>query len=292
MSNQINKTVMCRALLGGLLLTLCLCNCTAAKAAYNGADSSCGRSVVVRDYLAPLEGLPKQKSFPSSGRLGFGPGILRVYPPRSRLIVSGRDRFESSGSLSRRSDSARQLGWEVESRLDRLNAQGIPSKLVRDREQGIGTVAGFAHRQFGFGGNLAPGIYRLQVSFSRERAMLGTFGEYFRVVPARSSLRLVAPRDEVQAGATIALRIENLGTVSATYNAYPHLYSPEGSEVPIDSGVGGALKPLLPAGVLSPCIDLPLPASLAAGNYLVTLDVKDRTMKHAKSISAPLYIAS
>lgn len=268
-----------------------LCPVKSAMASERLVDS-CSRYVVVNDYLAPLDSLPEQKGFPVSGKLGFGPGSLRVYPPRDELVVAGRDRIEASGALWRRSRLKDPLEWAVQSKLVRLGGQGRPSRTVKIKGQRVGTVAGFAHRQFGFGSSVAPGIYRLQVSFSKKRALLGTFKEYFRVVPARSSLHLRAPRSEVQAGAVVALRVENLGTVSATYDAFPRLYSPDGSEVAFDHGIGGAIRPVLQAGVLSPCIEISLPASLSAGDYRVTLGIRDRTMKHAESISTVLHISA
>jgi hypothetical protein len=292
MINQSNKRVRRRTLIGGLLVALCLGGGSAAKADSKGAMSSCDDSVVVNNYLAALEGLPKQRGFARSGKLGFGPGALRIYPPRTQLIVAGLDRIESSGMLSNRSHSTQALRWVAESRLERLDGQGVPVRRVKAKEQRIGTVAAFAHRQFGFGGDIAPGIYRLQVSFSKNRALLGTFREYFRVVKARSSLHLRAPSNEVPAGSTIALRVENRGTVSSTYSFYPHLYAPDGSEVPVDHGIGGDVKPLLPAGALSSCIEIPLPDSLSAGDYRVKLDVKDRTMKHGEPISTSVHIAA
>ncbi len=180
----------------------------------------------------------------------------------------------------------------VESRLDRLDRRGATLKQVKVKQQKVGTVAGFLHRQFGFGSRVAPGIYRLRVSFSKRQERLGTFSEYFRVVKPRSSLKLKAPVDDVRPGSIVPLRVENLGTVSVTYNFDPHLFSPDGSEVPIDYGVNSNLKSLLQAGFLSPCIDLPLPPSLPAGSYSITLTAKDRIMKHADLLSAPLHIAA
>jgi len=281
-----------RALTMGLILVLLSLNVSDAAARGERSVGSCPKSVLVRDYLAGLEGLPKQKGFAPSGKLGFGPNALRVYPPRTMLVVMGRDQIESSGALSKQSRSSRHLNWLVESQLGRIDRQGSLIGVAEVKRQEVSTVKSFSHRQFGFGSRVVPGLYRLSVTFASSRATLGSFKEYFRVIEERSSLSLTAPSVEARPGEIVKLRVKNLGTVSATYNAYPQLFTADGSRVPLDYGLDGNLRPRLQAGYLSPCIDLPLPATLAAGIYRITLGAKDRTMDQAKPLEATLYVGS
>lgn len=269
------------------LLSLSVSDAVARGEKYTG---SCAKSVLMRDYLGALGDLPKQKGFADSGKLPFGPNNLRVYPPRTRLVVMGRDRIESSGALSKRSRSGRQLNWLVESQLERLDRQGSPLGIAKLKRQKVAAARGFSHRQFGFGSRVSPGLYRLSVTFASSQANLGSFKEYFRVIEERSSLRLTAPTVEVRPGETVRLRVKNLGTVSATYSAFPQLFAADGSKVPIFYGFGSNLRPRLQAGYLSPCIDLPLPESLAPGEYRIALGAKDRTMDQAKPLEAILHV--
>jgi len=241
--------------------------------------------VLVRDFLAPLKSLPPQRGFAESGRLGFGPGGLRVYPPHNRLIVRGRGRIEASGALASRSGDARHLRWMVTSRLDRVNRQGSSIGFVKSRRQFVSTVAAFNRRQFGFGNEVSQGLYRLTVSFEDNRRTLGTFKEYFRVARAHSDLSLEAPDPEVGAGEDAILRVKNLGTFSASYDAYPRLYAPDGVQVPVAYGIAARLRPRLMPGYLSPPITLPLPENLPAGEYEVQLGAKDQGMSARMQLS-------
>lgn len=285
---QRNSRVLLVGLLGLVLLVVCA---LASPVVAQGSNDPCEVSNLVRDYLAPLDQLPEKRGFTSSGKLGFGPGALRVYPPRDRLIVVGKNRIEATGSLARRSGGRRRLGWSIQSRLEQLDRQGAPTRLVKTKTQEVARVASFSRRQFGFGSKFDPGIYRLTVSFSSNRKSLGSFIEYFRVVKPRSSLHLKAPEGRARPGATVGLRVENLGTVAATYSAYPSLYAPDGTQVPINFGINANLRPLLEAGYQSPCIELPLPDSVSPGDYRVVLRAKDRTATQAQLLSAPLHVA-
>jgi hypothetical protein len=187
----------------------------------------------VKDYLAPLERLPRISEFPTSGRLRVGPSSLRIRPPREHLVAIGLSGFESGGHVEGR-PSHRALHWVVASRLERIDKNGHEGKLVRSKVQAVPTVKSFASSNFGFPGrNIKPSLYRLTVEIKNAGdKTLEKHQEYFRALPARSDLRLTTNFATLRPGERGFLRIDNYGTVRANYGFGYQLWNEQGEEVP------------------------------------------------------------
>ncbi len=242
----------------------------------------CKPDAIVRNYLGSITKLQGSRGFPKSGRLSVGPKALRVYPPRERLVVVGRDQFESQGALSHPPPRPPvPLGWWVSSRLERIGKRGVVSGATTPKRQYIATVNGFRFGNFGFGSNVKPGTYRLDVSFEdRSGRLLREYQEYFRAVKAHSSLKLSANRPTFEPGGAGYLRVENYGTVPATFlHQYRIWRLGDGSgELQLPPQVYSGVRPLVGAGRAGGCIQFSVPADAPAGEYQVGVEAKDSLM--------------
>jgi hypothetical protein len=246
------------------------------------------KEAVVKDYLGRLARFDTTMGFSGSGRLRVGPTSLRVYPPRERLITVGRDNledrwgnFEAQGSLGTSPPHPpARLAWWVSSRLERVGERN--SKVVKAKRQYVPTVNAFRFQDFGFGSrNVKPGIYRLNVRFeARSGKTLADYREYFRAVRPRSNLRLVTNRPTLEPGGTGYLRIENYGTVAATYFFQYRIWSVwpvgnGGGELALPPQIYSAVRPLVRAGYAGSCTKFSVPAETPAGEYRVGLEARD-----------------
>jgi hypothetical protein len=232
----------------------------------------------VRDYLKPLASLPALRGFPSEGRLRVGPPSLRIYPStelKKQLvpIYRGKGSFLAYGQLEDAKRSSRRLDWWVSSRLERMDEHGIPTMLVRRKSQFIAKLRGFARRDFGFRERVAPGLYRLTIEIeNRSGKKLDRYQEYFRAVPARWDLRLVADFTRLNLGETGYFRLENFGTLEAFFGAGYSLRNEIGEEVPIDA-IFPAMLYRLPAGAADLCTLFSVPEGIPFGDYRIEVEV-------------------
>lgn len=256
----------------------------------------CKPEASVRDYLGPLGRFPQTKGFPESGRLRGGPKTLRVFPPRERLIAIGRDQFEARGALGHEPPRPpAPLGWWVSSRLERIvDGGGDEDRIVKAKRQYVATVNSFRTRNFGFGSHVAPGVYRLDVSFQSKRGRpLSEYQEYFRAVKAHSNLKLSTNPSNLSPGAAGFLRIENYGTVSASYSYQYRMWrvgDGRKSEVPSSPQVYSGDRPLVRAGRTGKCIQFSVPADAQAGDYQVGLEATDPLSSERVLLLAPFRV--
>jgi hypothetical protein len=223
----------------------------------------------VHDFLAPLATLPQVRSLPRSGRLGVGPGYLRIYPPHETLVAIGPGRFEAQGSLEG------SLGWTVISRLVPIHHGQETLGGLKVRRQYLATSASFGHRFFGFSARVNPGIYRLDLEIrDRKGRRLRRFGEYFRAVEAISRLRVKSSQSSIAPGEKAYLRLENAGTVEATYGLTYKVRNERGEEVPV-STITPAVRLALRPGYASRCLSFTMPDGTPTGSYRVYLPVSD-----------------
>jgi len=261
----------------------------AEGASAGGASSSfCSRGTV-KNYLKPIEELPRVRTLPSSGQLGIGPASLRIFPPREILVTSGHAYFEAHGSLDRRSTGP--LHWQVESSLFRIHLRSQDVTLIAHKRKLVRSLQGFAHASFGFSKQVKPGVYRLDLEIKNDSGTkLKKYQQYFRALPARTDLRLGVNATSFQPGDSGLLRVENYGTVFADYGFGYRLLNENGEEVPT-----GAIFPniilRLPAGTAGYCYPLILPDELPPGEYEVLSEALN-SMRHEVPLSVQISVIS
>jgi hypothetical protein len=159
-----------------------------------------------------------------------------------------------------------------------VNASGEAVAKSQEIQQFIDRARGFSDREFGFGSLRMPGLYRLQVAFAtREGRHLGKYEVVYRVLPVRSSLSLKADKTTLSPGESTSLRIDNRGTIDASYSYGFLLWAGSPSSGEVITREAGSLAnviPLVPAGMAGRCLHLALPQGLAPGPYTVGLKVK------------------
>ena len=171
----------------------------------------------VRDYLEPLGRLPKRHTPAASGQLGFGPASLRLSPLPA--LVAGEGRVGYKLHLE---GQARVLhpNWTVTTTLSRLDRKGRVAKVLDRVQRRVRTIrpGRGAGVQFEIKGVSAP--YLVTAVFrAKSGRKLGRYGFYFRLVPATSSVGLSLNANSFRAGDTVFGRIENFGTLWASYGA-------------------------------------------------------------------------
>lgn len=178
----------------------------------------CGEPTV-HDYLAPLERMPRLHQ--PGKELGFGPsGLELILGARSQnapsLVAPGGElRYLLADETRHVSVS---LGWRLTGELTRVDARGRPVGRALVVHQQVASVATGTepHHEFELGGR--RGFYRLTVTIEgRHGNRLGTFGTYVRVVRPTFQPTLVLSAPSFRPGSTLFARIENRGTLDATY---------------------------------------------------------------------------
>jgi hypothetical protein len=172
---------------------------------------------VVGDYLEPLARLPKLNAPPASGRVGFGPASLRLSPLPA--LVAGEGRIGYQLFLEGQAP-ALHPNWVVTTTLARLSWKGRVVKVIKQMRRRVKTLRAGRGAGVGFELKGVTAPYRVTTVFrSKSGKKLGSYGFYFRLVPPIGSvgLRLNAP--SVKAGGTIFGRVENFGTLWASYGA-------------------------------------------------------------------------
>jgi len=279
-----------REIIIGLVLAFALLG--VGKADASQSADFCAKNVLVHDYLTPLAGFPNSLEFANSGKLASGPGALRVYPPRNRLVTAGEPGgFESRGTLAG-GPSHGPLRWWAVSRLIRVG-KNADHRIVKARKQFIGTVKSFQGRNFGFSGPVPPGIYRLDIRFQNRRGkMVNHYAEIFRVLQARSDLRLVADVQPVVPGARGYLRVDNYGTITGTYFYEVRVWASNGSELNLGPQYVSQERPLARPGYAGECFQFPTPVDIPAGEYTVGVRATDRLHVAPQLLTAKFVVES
>jgi len=256
------------------------------SSAAESTSSFCAKETV-KNYLKPIERLPRVRTVPSSGQLGIGPASLRIFPPREILATSGHAYFEAHGSLDRRSTGP--LHWQVESSLFRIHPRSQDVTLIAHKRKLVRSVQGFAHASFGFSKQVKPGVYRLDLEIKNDSGVkLKKYQQYFRALPARTDLRLGVNATSFHPGDTGLLRIENYGTVFADYGFGYRLLNENGEEVPTGVIFSNILL-RLPAGTAGYCYPLVLPDELLPGEYEVLSEALNN-MRHEVPLSMKISV--
>lgn len=266
------------------------------------AGGLCASSKVVYDYRYPLKQIPLRRKLSESGKIGFGPGMLRLYPPHSDVLVAGEGIYLPGGRVNAgvgqaaRDFTRASLGWFVTSALERVGSKGSTARVLKRKTQYIDRVGSFSRQNFGFRAGLAVGIYRLHLSFqNKNRRLLGQRETLFRVVKARSELRLGISSSRLTPGSTGQYRVENAGSVSTAFSyKYRIWVISDGVRMgpPIEpSAVSGDLPVALP-GMASRCVPFDIPPDLAAGDYVLGVAVDNALIPKHRFILARLRVTS
>jgi len=238
-------------------------------ASSNDSAAFCS-SPELRDYLAPLDRVPLSSPFRPSGQLNVGPDSLRILVSNGRLVPIGKALFGARGSVLGQGNQSHPLKWTVVSELEKMRgADAI--KVLKSKRQYVGKVSAFNNRQFGFASRgLKPGLYRLTVEIQTTTGrVLETHQEAFRAVTPRSELKLVSSFTRLAPGEAGQIRVDNLGTVEASFGGNYRLWTANGEEVPVNPVFGNVLYKL-PAGLGGPCYAFTAPYGVVPGEYRIS----------------------
>jgi hypothetical protein len=184
---------------------------------YETEPSAFCRATVIRDYLAPLDRLPKPHSPGPGGRLGFGPRSIRLRPLPSLLVGGGTigyKLFLSKGAQAQHPD------WTVVTTLERVSWRGRSAETHNHARRHVTTVSRTHEAGEEFRVNRYAFPYLLTVVFRNQAGKeLGEYGFYFRVVDATANARFGLSAPSYRPGSTVFARIENFGSSPATYGA-------------------------------------------------------------------------
>jgi len=237
------------------------------------------RDRVVKDYEGPLRQMISSQPPPEQEDLPFGPRGLSIYRMGfGRVALQGESfgyRFSARHGTTRtgRLKHALVLHWDVETTLWAVNRHGHPLRAVARKNQRLGVVRYLQRLESVFAAK--PGLYRFDLSFRKPNGrLLGSYSEYFRVVPRRVALRVAVSTGEVHPGETILGRVENRGTVNALLPNGSGLAverEVDGAWIKVPSGPPGAIVEstgeFLDAGDATACSSFEISQSAAAGLY-------------------------
>ncbi|HEX4670515.1 MAG TPA: immunoglobulin-like domain-containing protein [Solirubrobacterales bacterium] len=245
--------------------------------AYETAPASFCRPTVLRDYLAPLDRLPKLHSPGPSGRLGFGPRSIRIQALPSLLVGGGTigyKLFLSKGAPAQHPD------WTVVTTLERVNWRGRPAETHNHARRHVITISKSHGAGEEFQVNRYAFPYLLTVIFRNQAGkQLGEYGFYFRVVDATANARFGLSAPSYRPGSTVFARIENFGSSPTTYGApyaIERLESATWIKAP-ESPKGPWIRPLYrtAAGMTEKeCHSFWIPPTMPAGRYRISKEAE------------------
>jgi hypothetical protein len=190
---------------------------TMGAVTYETAPSAFCRATVLRDYLAPLDRLPKPHSPGPSGRLGFGPKSIRIQPLPSLLVGGGTIGYKL---FLAKGAPAQHPNWTVVTKLERVNWRGRPAETHNHTRRHVTTVSRSHEAGVEFRVNRYAFPYLLTVLFRNQAGKdLGEYSFYFRVVDATANARFGFSAPSYRPGSTVFARIENLGSSEVSYGA-------------------------------------------------------------------------
>lgn len=248
------------------------------------AASRCDRRVGA-DYLRQAESFPAVRTPPRSGQLPFAPKGVYLENIAPTNVLSGGWRFGYGVSIRHGQADAIRLNWRVSVLVTQLAADGslVANDLALTRTiRRIRIPEDLDELRFGIRTPAELGFYRYRIIFRRlDGKSLGSYAQYFRVVPERWLVRLRTNGDWFSPGSQIRLRVLNRGTVPLAFG--------EGVSVKVrQSGMwknSGHFKPRpvhriafdLFAGEISKCEVLHVPLSTPPGRYRLEKRVSSLT---------------
>jgi hypothetical protein len=247
---------------------------------------------LAHDYLEPLRRMPVVRHVPASGTLSFAPRGLSLYVLGGGLRVGkGMIGFAFSDEAI---DSPRRLNWVVKSRLTRVNAFGQSRGLLASKTNYLGTQK-FDHPAIqGFLVAGHPAYYRVDIAIGRRSgAILGRYGEYFRVVRPRFQAQLAISDDLVAPDQVLYARIENIGTEPILPSSRMQVERYDGTAWVDASSVSVPgprphVRAVLGGGEAAGCGEYLVPEGQPNGRYRIRSDVS-RTLSPESKLQVALF---
>ncbi|HYQ78802.1 MAG TPA: immunoglobulin-like domain-containing protein [Solirubrobacterales bacterium] len=235
------------------------------------ADAECGP--VVKDYLAPLSGLPKIS--PPAAKLSFAPNAfaVRAFDPGS--LVSGSSVEVGLRLEARRSKAVR---WTVQTRLVRVGRRHL-ERQIEEVSSRVGRMTASESRRVALTSPVDAGLYRWETRFvTPSGRLLGRYGRNFRVLAPQFEAQISFDKPSYAPGETLLPCLENLGSETISY----------GAPYRIEREVNGSWEKVLPQGegiwtligysntpgTAATHWSVTLPSDLAVGNYRFVVDAE------------------
>lgn len=262
-----------RGVVAGIALALALSAVPAAAAA-GTVNPFCGQPVL-RDFTAPLDGLPPVTEPPESGMLPFAPEgvVLNAGGPSERhLVLVG---YHPYYALDKITAPSVRLGWSVKVTVSRIE-NGVTSPIAPEATTVIGDLGPAQSTQvIAAAAPSEAGSYRVDMTFLDESGhLLGSYAGYLQAQDPRFEARLGIDRRKIKPGGKLRVRIENLGTTMIGYG-YPYGLQrrKRGSWIAVPTGP--FLLPLLglPAGEAGECQVIRLAPNAPPGPYRISKSV-------------------
>jgi hypothetical protein len=265
------------AAIGALALALSAAVPVMGAVTYETAPSAFCRPTVLRDYLAPLNRLPKLHSPGPSGRLDFGPRSIRLQPLPSLLVGGGTIGYKLTLS---RGAPAQHPNWTVVTTLTRVNWRGRTAETHNHARRHVTTVSRSHGAGVEFRVNRYAFPYLLTAVFRDQSGKeLGEYGFYFRVVDATANARFGLSAPSYRPGNTVFARVENIGSSPVSYGAAYAIERLEGAawtKAP-ESPKGPWILPLYttPTGTTEEgCHSFWIPPTMPPGHYRISKEAQ------------------
>lgn len=254
-----------------------------ALASAGSAGAECGP--VVKDYLAPLSGLPKVP--PPATKLSFAPKAFAVDAFDPGALVSSRSVEVGLRLEARRSDA---FMWTARTRLIEVGRHA--DHLVKEASSRIGRVMEGDSRRVVVTSPIKAGLYRWETRFTTESGkLLGRYGKNIRVVAPLFQAQVSFDKSTYHPGETLQPCLENLGTETVSY----------GAAYRIEREVNGTWEKVLPQGegvwtligysntpgTAASHWSVSLPSDLTAGKYRFVVDAD--AIRSASALPVPAH---
>ena len=107
-----------------------------------------------------------------------------------------------------------KLNWVVTSQLATVRRNGSIKRVIHRKRKAYGTISDIRDVRvwFHLPRRSNSSFYLITVQFRRTGNILGSYGQYLRVVEPTTSFRLKTDRNVVKVGAPLSFRLENFGT--------------------------------------------------------------------------------
>jgi hypothetical protein len=242
----------------------------AGAVTYEPTPSFCEPSLL-RDYLAPLERMPKLRWPPTEGVPVFGSGNVTLSSVQQLVVGGGTVGF----SLRLRNyNHPAHPRWELSATFSRVDWRGRTRDVIDRTTIPVSEVSRDSEPGAEFDLADRPAAYRLTiVARTPSGRRLGRYGAYFRVVPETRHARLGLNATTYRPEQTVFARVENRGTAIATYGVPYSIERFDGSAwaTAPESPKGPWILPLLlsPPGGTGRCDSFWIPPTMPPGEYRV-----------------------
>jgi hypothetical protein len=238
----------------------------------------------VGNWVQPLEQLPALRNVPADRRLPFGPRGVYLYPGHeSQILLPDKGSPLEGGasvgyvlkipyrSANDGNPNLPRLNWLLTTKLAQVDRHGNAIKTLHFWRRHI--TGPSSNGGFQFEKPHTIGLYRVEIVFRNAGGKrLARFGEYFRVAPPVTDVRLVLNAASYRPGETISACLENYGTTGIFYGGCVGGSGSLFGQFSIQAFDGSAWRrsPIDPGG---PCADVGLalgPAGVAsAGTFTI-----------------------